>query len=85
MAMGDSLIGAWDSKVNFNFWRPITAIRLGDSDGSERTVGDGSSTPDCDCSTSSNGCHIVERNQKTGDTADRATGLSGRRRRGWRM
>ena len=45
MAMGDSLIGAWDSKVNFNFWRPITAIRLGDSDGSDRTVGDGSSTP----------------------------------------
>jgi hypothetical protein len=40
MAMADSLIAAWDSKVHFNFWRPLTAIQLGDSDGNDRTVGD---------------------------------------------
>jgi hypothetical protein len=45
MAMADSLIAAWDSKVHFNFWRPITAIRLGDTDGNDRTVGDPAWTP----------------------------------------
>jgi len=40
MAMADSLIGSWNSKRYFNFWRPLTAIRLGDSDGNDRTVGD---------------------------------------------
>ena len=40
VAMADSLIAAWDGKVHFNFWRPITAIRLGDTDGNDRTVGD---------------------------------------------
>jgi VCPO second helical-bundle domain len=40
LAMADSLIGAWDSKRHFNFWRPLTAIRLGESDGNSRTVGD---------------------------------------------
>jgi hypothetical protein len=45
IAMADSLIAAWDSKVHFNFWRPITAIRLGDSDGNDRTAGEPSWTP----------------------------------------
>ena len=45
IAMADSLIASWDSKVHFNLWRPITAIRLGDSDGNDRTVGDGGWTP----------------------------------------
>jgi len=45
VAMADSLIVAWDSKVYFNFWRPITAIRLGDSDGNDRTDGDATWTP----------------------------------------
>ena len=40
VAMADSLIASWDSKVYFNLWRPLTAIRLGDSDGNDRTVGD---------------------------------------------
>ena len=40
IAMADSLIASWDSKVHFNLWRPLTAIRLGDSDGNDRTVGD---------------------------------------------
>ena len=45
MAMADSLIVAWNSKRFFNFWRPITAIRLGDTDGNPRTVGDPGWTP----------------------------------------
>ena len=45
MAMADSLIASWDSKVHFNLWRPFTAIRLGDSDGNDRTVGDATWTP----------------------------------------
>jgi hypothetical protein len=40
MAMADSLITAWDSKLAWNFWRPITAIRNGDADGNPRTAGD---------------------------------------------
>jgi len=40
VAMADSLISCWDSKVYFNFWRPLTAIRLGDTDGNDRTEAD---------------------------------------------
>jgi hypothetical protein len=39
-AMADSIITAWDSKLAYVFWRPITAIRNGDSDGNPRTEGD---------------------------------------------
>ena len=45
LAMADSLICAWDSKIAFVFWRPITAIRLGDADGNPRTAGDLTWTP----------------------------------------
>jgi hypothetical protein len=31
---------SWQSKIHHNFWRPITAIQLGDSDGNRHTVGD---------------------------------------------
>jgi hypothetical protein len=44
-AMADALIVTWESKVHYNFWRPITAIRLGDSDGNDRTAGDPAWTP----------------------------------------
>ena len=37
MAMADSLISSWDSKIAFNFWRPVSAIRLADTDGNRRT------------------------------------------------
>jgi hypothetical protein len=37
MAMADAAIGAWDAKYTFNFWRPVTAIRAGDSDGNAAT------------------------------------------------
>lgn len=39
-AMADSAITAWDSKVTYNFWRPLTAIRLGNDDPNPDTVGD---------------------------------------------
>src|SRR5262247_3187153 len=40
LSMADAIITAWDTKVAYNFWRPITAIRLGDDDTNPRTVGD---------------------------------------------
>jgi PAP2 superfamily len=40
LALADSAITAWDSKLHFNFWRPVTAIQLGDTDGNSRTVAD---------------------------------------------
>ena len=40
MAMADAGMTAWQAKIQYNVWRPITAIRLGDSDGNRSTVGD---------------------------------------------
>lgn len=40
LAAADSAIAAWDCKFGFNFWRPITAIREGDNDGNDKTVGE---------------------------------------------
>jgi hypothetical protein len=40
LSMADAIITAWDTKVAYNFWRPITAIRLGDDDTNPRTIGD---------------------------------------------
>ena len=39
-AAADSQISVYDSKYVYNFWRPITAIQNGDSDGNPLTVGD---------------------------------------------
>jgi hypothetical protein len=39
-ALADAQIACWDSKYFYNFWRPITAIRLGDQDGNPRTEAD---------------------------------------------
>jgi hypothetical protein len=36
----DALIACFDAKYHYPFWRPITAIRAGDTDGNEATVGD---------------------------------------------
>jgi hypothetical protein len=33
LAMADSVIACWDAKYFFEFWRPVTAIRLEDADG----------------------------------------------------
>jgi hypothetical protein len=39
-AMADAAITSWDSKVAYNSWRPLTAIRLGNDDTNPDTVGD---------------------------------------------
>jgi hypothetical protein len=39
-SMADAQIACWDSKYLYNFWRPITAIRLGDQDGNPETAVD---------------------------------------------
>jgi len=36
-ALADAQIACWESKYFYNFWRPITAIRLGDQDGNPDT------------------------------------------------
>ncbi len=41
----DAIIACFDSKYHYSFWRPITAIRAGDSDGNPATVGDPVWTP----------------------------------------
>jgi len=40
MSMADTIIGVWDAKFHYNFWRPQTAIQFGDVDGNPSTVGD---------------------------------------------
>lgn len=37
-ALADAQIACWDSKYYYNFWRPITAISLGDQDGNPDTI-----------------------------------------------
>jgi hypothetical protein len=36
----DGLIACFDAKYHYKLWRPITAIRAGDTDGNDATVGD---------------------------------------------
>ena len=45
VAMADGYIGSWDTKYHYLFWRPVTAIRLGDTDGNPLTIGDPTWTP----------------------------------------
>jgi membrane-associated phospholipid phosphatase len=40
IAMADAAISAWDAKYVYNFWRPVTAIRAGQTDGNSATVPD---------------------------------------------
>jgi hypothetical protein len=40
MAMADGFIAGWYQKRHFAFWRPVTAIRAGDTDGNPRTTAD---------------------------------------------
>jgi hypothetical protein len=39
-AMADAYIAGWDSKLHYNFWRPVTAIRLAADDGNPGTAPD---------------------------------------------
>jgi len=40
LAIADAFITSWDSKRQYPFWRPITAIREGENDGNPQTQGD---------------------------------------------
>ena len=40
VASADAAINCWDEKVFWAFWRPVTAIRLADTDGNHRTKAD---------------------------------------------
>ena len=39
MATADAIISCWDTKIFYNVWRPITAIREGENDGNPDTAG----------------------------------------------
>jgi len=45
VTFADALIACYDAKYHEPFWRPITAIRAGDTDGNAATVGDPAWTP----------------------------------------
>lgn len=45
VAQGDATIAGFNAKYHYGFWRPITAIRNGDSDGNPDTEGDPLWTP----------------------------------------
>ena len=38
--MADSLIACWDAKFTYGYWRPVTAIPAGDTDGNDKTAAD---------------------------------------------
>jgi len=40
MAMADGFVAGMETKYDFNFWRPVTAIRAGDTDGNDETIAD---------------------------------------------
>ena len=45
LALADGYIAMVDSKNHYNYWRPITAIRAGDTDGNPNTEADPTWTP----------------------------------------
>jgi hypothetical protein len=45
MAINDSLVASFFNKYHYNFWRPETAIRAGDTDGNRKTDPDTSYAP----------------------------------------
>jgi hypothetical protein len=44
-AVVNALIACWDAKYTYMFWRPVTAIRAGDTDDNSKTEPDPSWTP----------------------------------------
>jgi len=40
LALADGYISSFEAKYFYNFWRPVTAIRAGDTDGNPRTEAD---------------------------------------------
>jgi hypothetical protein len=45
LAVADGYIATFDTKYHYNFWRPVTAIRLADTDGNPATTADPNWTP----------------------------------------
>jgi membrane-associated phospholipid phosphatase len=45
LSFADSTISFYDAKYHYQLWRPVTAIRLADTDGNPATVGDPNWTP----------------------------------------
>ena len=45
MAMADGYIGTFETKFHYNYWRPVTAIRLADTDSNPNTDADPTWTP----------------------------------------
>jgi hypothetical protein len=45
IALADAYIASWETKYRFNFWRPVTAIQLADTDGNPLTTSDPLWTP----------------------------------------
>ncbi|HEV2902272.1 MAG TPA: vanadium-dependent haloperoxidase [Gaiellaceae bacterium] len=40
LTTADAFIAVWDEKAHYSFWRPLTAIRLAETDGNPRTDAD---------------------------------------------
>ena len=45
VTFADANIACFEAKYHFAFWRPVTAVRAGETDGNEATVGDPTWTP----------------------------------------
>jgi hypothetical protein len=45
MAMADGYVGSFDAKYHYRYWRPVTAIRMADTDGNPDTTADPTWTP----------------------------------------
>jgi hypothetical protein len=45
VTFADGLIACFDAKYTYTFWRPVTAIRAGDTDGNDATVGNPTWSP----------------------------------------
>jgi hypothetical protein len=43
--MADGYIANFESKYHYNYWRPVTAVQLGNDDGNPDTIGDPNWTP----------------------------------------
>jgi PAP2 superfamily len=45
LAIADAIIGCWEAKYTYSFWRPVSAIPLADTDGNAATLADTSWMP----------------------------------------
>jgi PAP2 superfamily len=45
LSVADAIIACWNAKYTYEFWRPVTAIPLADTDGNDATVADPAWTP----------------------------------------